>query len=418
MGNSKPAPSSTSPARLADAAPDTATSRETACASATGGRTAVTPRLFTSDKSWIEGAALQQLGHTAGRDGIVHAAGFPDLHPGKGVAVGAAFVSRDRLYPHLAGNDIGCAMSFWATDIAARKLKLDRWAKKLDGLDRPYEGDLGPWRARYHLPESPSDIGLGTIGGGNHFAELQVVEEVVDAPAFAGLGLEADAATLLVHSGSRGLGHAIHAEVLDRHGTNPLAAGSVDAAHYLARHDHAQRFARANRALIADRFAGQIGAGLRLVSDVVHNEVEAEDWQGRPAFIHRKGAASSRAALAAGCVMIPGSRGTFSYLVRATGDGAHMDAAAWSLAHGAGRRWQRGYAKPRLSHKLRVEDLARTPLGGRVICEDRELIYEEAPQAYKDIAQVIDDLVAAGLVAVIAVYRPVLTYKVRRHADD
>ena len=372
---------------------------------------APTPRLFTSDKSWIEGAALQQLEHTARLDGIVHAVGFPDLHPGKGVAVGAAFVSRDKFYPHLAGNDIGCAMSLWATDIAARRLKLDRWAKRLDGLDRPWDGDLAPWRERFGLPVSPSDVGLGTIGGGNHFAELQVVEEVVDAPSFAALGLDKGAATLLVHSGSRGLGQAIHRELLERHGATALAAGSDDAARYLARHDHALRFARANRALIADRFAGQIGGGVRLVSDVVHNEVAAEDWHGRPAFIHRKGAASTRAAAAAGCLMIPGSRGTFSYLVRVDGD---KDAAAWSLAHGAGRRWQRGYAKPRLSHKLRVEDLVRTPLGGRVICEDRELIYEEAPQAYKDIAQVIDDLVACGLARVVAVYRPVLTYKVRR----
>jgi release factor H-coupled RctB family protein len=114
--------------------------------------------------------------------------------------------------------------------------------------------------------------------------------------------------------------------------------------------------------------------------------------------------------------MIPGSRGTPSYLVRALAE--QGENAAWSLAHGAGRRWQRGYAKSRLSHKYRVEDLARTDLGGRVICEDRELIYDEAPQAYKDIAQVIADLEAAGLIAPIAVYRPVLTYKVRRARDE
>jgi release factor H-coupled RctB family protein len=150
------------------------------------------------------------------------------------------------------------------------------------------------------------------------------------------------------------------------------------------------------------------------VSDVAHNMVTREEFAGAPAWFHRKGAASTREALAAGCVMIPGSRGTPSYLVQASPDG---EAAAWSLAHGAGRRWQRGYAKSRLSHKYRVEDLARTELGGRVICEDRELLYDEAPQAYKDIAQVVADLETAGLAQTIAVYRPVLTYKVRR-ADD
>jgi release factor H-coupled RctB family protein len=167
----------------------------------------------------------------------------------------------------------------------------------------------------------------------------------------------------------------------------------------------------ANRALIAHRFASQLGADARLVSDVPHNMITREDWGGRPSFIHRKGAATSNVT----AVMIPGSRGTLSYLVAPIGD---RHAAAYSLAHGAGRRWQRGYAKPRLSHKYRVEDLVRTEFGGRVICEDREMLYEEAPQAYKDIGQVVQDLVDAGLAHIIAIYKPVLTYKVRRRDND
>lgn len=372
-------------------------------------------RLFTSDKSWIEGAALAQLNHTAGLPGMVMAAGFPDLHPGKGIAVGAAFVSRGLFYPALAGNDIGCGMSFWATDLPARKLKLDRIEKRIAGLEQPWDGDLDPWRARFQLAPSLADSGLGTIGGGNHFAELQVVDEVRDAAAFAGLGLDKANAAILVHSGSRALGQDIFQELIARHGANPLEEESEAAAHYLARHEHGLRFARANRALIAHRFAGEIGAEARGVSDVAHNMVSREEFEGAPAWIHRKGAASTREALAAGAVMIPGSRGTPSYLVRATDAG---EKAAWSLAHGAGRRWQRGYAKSRLSHKYRVEDLQRTELGGRVICEDRELLYDEAPQAYKDIAQVIADLEAADLITTIAVYRPVLTYKVRRASDE
>lgn len=372
-------------------------------------------RLFTSDKSWIEGAALTQLEATARLRGMIAAAGFPDLHPGKGIAVGAAFVSRGCFYPALAGNDIGCGMSFWATDLAARKLKLDRLAKSVSGLEEPWDGDLAPWRERYGLPVSVSDAGLGTIGGGNHFAELQVVDEVRDAEAFARLGLDPAHAAVLIHSGSRGLGQAVYSEHIREHGANPLAEGSEAAARYLDRHGHAMRFARANRALIAARFAAGIGAEVRLVSDVAHNMVTREDWEGGPAWFHRKGAASAREALAAGALMIPGSRGSPSYLVGVAGAGAE---AAWSVAHGAGRRWQRGYAKSRLSHKYRADDLARTELGGRVICEDRELLYDEAPQAYKDIRQVIADLESAGLVRTIAVYRPCLTYKVRRAADD
>lgn len=372
-------------------------------------------QLFTSDKSWIEGAALEQLNTTARLPGMVHAAGFPDLHPGKGIAVGATFVSRGRFYPTLAGNDIGCGMSFWATDLDARKLKLDRWEKKVSGLETPWDGDLAPWRERFDLPVSLSDAGLGTIGGGNHFAELQVVDEVRDAAGFAALGLDKARAALLIHSGSRGLGQAVFQELIGEHEGRPLAEDSEAAARYLARHDHAMRFARANRALIAWRFAEQLGAQARLVSDVAHNMVTREQFEGAPAWFHRKGAASTREALASGCVMIPGSRGTPSYLVQPLcGD---AERAAWSLAHGAGRRWQRGYAKARLSHKYRVDDLTRTDLGGRVICEDRELLYDEAPQAYKDIAQVVADLEAHGLARTIAVYRPLLTYKARR-ADD
>jgi len=369
-------------------------------------------RLFTTDKSWIEGTALAQLNHTAGLKGMLLAAGFPDLHPGKGIAVGAAFVSRGVLYPALAGNDIGCGMSFWATDLPARKLKLDRLEKRIHGLEQPWDGDLAPWRDRFGLASSLSDAGLGTIGGGNHFAELQVVDEVHDAAAFTALGLDKANAALLIHSGSRGLGQHIFRELVGRHGANPLEEGSDAAAHYLGRHEHAMRFARANRALIAHRFAAELDADARCVSDVAHNMVTRENFGGAPAWFHRKGAASTREALEQGALMIPGSRGTPSYLVRArAGEG---EKAAWSLAHGAGRRWQRGYAKSRLSHKYRVEDLVRTELGGRVICEDREVLYDEAPQAYKDIAQVIADLEAAALIETIAVYRPMLTYKVRR----
>jgi len=373
-------------------------------------------RLFTSDKSWIEGAALEQLNTTARLPGMVHAAGFPDLHPGKGIAVGAAFVSRGQFYPTLAGNDIGCGMGLWALDMPARKLKLDKLAKHVHGLESPWDGDVAPWCERFGFEASLADSGLGTIGGGNHFAELQVVDEVRDAGAFTHLGLDTSHVFALVHSGSRALGEAIFREVIGEHGARPLDEASGAAAQYLARHEHAMRFARANRALIAHRFAEQIGASYRLVSDVAHNMVTVEPWGGASAFIHRKGAASVPEAIHAGCVMIPGSRGTMSYLVRALEDNTHD--AAHSIAHGAGRRWQRGYAKPRLSHKYRTEDLARTGLGGRVICEDRDLIYDEAPQAYKDIAQVIADLEAARLISVIAVMRPVLTYKARRAAGE
>jgi release factor H-coupled RctB family protein len=109
--------------------------------------------------------------------------------------------------------------------------------------------------------------------------------------------------------------------------------------------------------------------------------------------------------------VIPGSRGSLTYLVQPIGDG---ESHAWSLAHGAGRKWARSETRLRMRERFGVLELVHTPLGGRVICEERELLYEEAPAAYKNIEAVIADLVDAGLVSVIATFRPLLTYKTRK----
>ncbi|MEL6545467.1 MAG: RtcB family protein, partial [Myxococcota bacterium] len=85
-----------------------------------------------------------------------------------------------------------------------------------------------------------------------------------------------------------------------------------------------------------------------------------------------------------------------------------------SLAHGAGRRWKRSEAKGRLKDRFSGSDLGRTPIGGRVICDNKDLLFEEAPQAYKAIEDVVQALVAAGVAEVVAVLSPVLTYKTQR----
>ena len=110
-------------------------------------------------------------------------------------------------------------------------------------------------------------------------------------------------------------------------------------------------------------------------------------------------------------MVIPGSRGSLSYLVKPTGDG---ESHAWSLAHGAGRKWARSEARLRMRERFHSHQLVQTPLGGRVVCEERDLLYEEAPSAYKKVETVVQDLVDAGLVSVIATLRPLLTYKTRK----
>jgi len=110
-------------------------------------------------------------------------------------------------------------------------------------------------------------------------------------------------------------------------------------------------------------------------------------------------------------VMIPGSRGDYSYLVKPLASQVPAEKALYSLAHGAGRKWKRGDCKARLSHKYRRDDLYRSALGSRVICGNKELLYDEAPQAYKNCETIINDLVDAGLVSIVARLKPVLTFK-------
>ncbi len=363
-------------------------------------------RVVAAARTWIEGDAVQQLETTARLPGMRAAIGMPDLHPGKGSPIGAAFVCEGHLYPHLVGNDIGCGMGLWQTDLLRRKLKRDRWAERLDGLDEVWDGDVAA--ALGGLAGSEHDRSLGTIGGGNHFAELQQVERVEDAAVLAGVGLDADKLCLLVHSGSRGLGESILRAHVDVHAAAGLAEGSLEAKEYMSRHDHAVAWARVNRQVIARRFAGALGAELVGLLDVCHNSVEALP-ETPCCWLHRKGAAPSTQ----GPVVIPGSRGSLSYLVQPIAP-ADPGYAGYSLAHGAGRKWKRGDTKARLKDRYRPADLVQTALGSRVICEDRELLYEEAPEAYKDIDGVIAALLEAGLCRVVAVLRPVITYKTRR----
>ena len=110
------------------------------------------------------------------------------------------------------------------------------------------------------LDSTRFDSALGTIGGGNHFAELQAIEKVYDTGAFEALELEKDNLCLLVHSGSRGLGESVLREYVEEHGASGVSAESAAAQAYLAGHDQAVHWAEENRALIAERFLECLGA--------------------------------------------------------------------------------------------------------------------------------------------------------------
>ncbi len=390
-------------------------------------------RLMISDKTWLEATAVEQLKKTAELDGMCCCVGMPDLHPGKGQPIGAAFISRNIIHPYLIGSDIGCGMGLWKLSTKFKKLKRERWTKKLVGLDDNWTGDINKYldECGLHAPNDElkrANTKLGTIGGGNHFTEVQAVEEVFDKDAFLATGLDQQSVVLLVHSGSRGLGQAIlreHVDTFKSEGLTTNGRCEGEAGHaktYLQKHNYAVAWARANRALIALRFCECLGVEREHLLDVTHNFVEQLQAKSVAAldlpradnadyWIHRKGATPANQ----GLVMIPGSRGSLSYLVKPRADRAEVQAqGGFSLAHGAGRKWKRSDARGRLEARYKANDLLTTKSGCRVICKPRNLLYEEAPQAYKNIDLVVDDLVKAGMIDLVASFQPIISYKTRK----
>lgn len=380
--------------------------------------------VIASPRLWLEGAAIQQLIKTAQLPGMVRAVGMPDLHPGRGYPVGASFFSAGLLYPALVGSDIGCGVSSWSTGLPLAKTRLDKLDRLIGNLDGPMAAlerdrllDAHPDLAARltALETSFASAGLdtkhlhalGTIGRGNHFAEIQRLERVLDGVGAPEALLDPKGLKLVVHSGSRGLGEAILREHVEAFGHGGLVEDSAAAHAYLARHDAAVAFAELNRRLIAARICARLGVQAFQHIDVNHNTVTSECFDGRQGWVHRKGATP----MAGDWILIPGSRDHMSYLVAPLAEAAQ--ASLGSLAHGAGRKWQRVDCKARLGKAGLAKDPARGALGSRIICKDKDLVFEEAGAAYKSIDTVMDSLAGAGLVRVVAEFRPVLTYKTR-----
>ncbi|WP_250007330.1 RNA ligase RtcB family protein [Actinoplanes sp. M2I2] len=346
-----------------------------------------TVRVFASPGSWIESGALAQCDQVAALDGMIHVAGMPDLHPGKGAPIGAAMAS-SVLYPFLVGSDIGCGIAVFP--IRLKRPDAEKIAARFPDLDRALTPEDDQWPEA--IPAGHT-AGLATVGRGNHFVELARVDRVLHDTS-----LQRGDLVLIVHSGSRGLGESILRAHTEVHGAGPAA----DPAAYLAAHDDAVRWGSLNRRLLAARVAHALGAAVtEPIVDECHNLVEVRDGL----YLHRKGAARGDGRE----VLVAGTRGTPSYLVA-----AHAGAEAnFSVAHGAGRKMSRSDALRRGKAKHTVAELRRTPVGSLVVCGDRQLLFEEAPTAYKRIEQVIGDLVAHELATPVAVTVPLVTYKTR-----
>lgn len=276
------------------------------------------------------------------------------------------------------------------------------------------------WAPPGFVPEDGTpvrDEGLATIGRGNHFVEVQVIEEVMDRRLAFAWGVRAGQVAFMIHSGSRSVGLSIgkrweekariawpKGEKYPSTGIFPLFAGTEAYHQYLTAEATAANYGFVNRALLADLFRLRLrevyGPDLEapLVYDLPHNITLPENGR----LVARKGACP---AYAGQPVIIPGSMGAASFLCVGLGNDRFLSSAS----HGAGRSQARG----QMGRAIKSADHARALGLEGVECitlrEERRV--EEAPSAYKPIQPVIDAQVSAGTIGVVARMRPILTFK-------
>ncbi|MDR2940446.1 MAG: RNA ligase RtcB family protein [Clostridiales bacterium] len=347
--------------------------------------------LITGDKNWIESEAISQLKNVAEYGHVVQAVGLPDLHPGK-TPVGVSVVCDNYIYPHLIGNDIGCGMSLFDSNIKLKKFNMDKWVTRLN-----YIKELACIETGGSFDSPIRD--LGTIGGGNHFVEFQKIEEVFLEDEFEALKADKKDVFVLIHSGSRGYGQKIYSEF---NKTEGYEAFSLEAVEYLLCQKDAIFWAKKNREIVAGKLIDWLGytQQLNCVLDCSHNYIENKG----PLFIHRKGAVANTG----GPVIIPGSRGTLTYIVKPIGE---PQFSGYSLSHGAGRKWARSVCIGKVADKYTRDTVRHTGLKSQVVCHNTNLLYKEAPEVYKNINTIIEILIEYGLIEIIATMRPLITYK-------
>jgi tRNA-splicing ligase RtcB len=316
-----------------------------------------------------------------------------------------------------------------------------------EDLDAIEDGGRLEGAAPSHVSDRARDRGrqqLGTLGSGNHFLELGRVDEIYDATAAEAFGLALGGVTLLVHSGSRGLGHAVCEELLPmmvktsrRHGIalpdKQLACaplGSPEAERYLGAMAAAANYAYVNRALMAHKAlralglaagVGRNGHGGRLLYDVGHNiakwEEHTVDGVKRRLCVHRKGATRAfgpgHEALGEALrpwgqpVLIPGDMGRYSYVLR--GAPGALAETFGSACHGAGRLLARGEARKRATGNGVLKALRDKGIALRAASVSA--VVEEMPEAYKDVADVVSVVERAGLATRVARLTPLVVVK-------
>ncbi|WP_031515873.1 RtcB family protein [Desulfofalx alkaliphila] len=438
-------------------------------------------KLVKRDKS------LQQLANAACLPGVVDpVCGMPDIHEGFGLPIGGvmATTSKGVISAGAVGMDINCGVRLLSTNIEARELSIPTLRKLIEKIEEyvptgvgkkgkhrtisgkffeqvAHEGAKAIVDGGYGWPDDlknteeegslpGADLAavsataykrgegqLGTLGGGNHFIELQLVEEIYRPEVADKFGLQQGMLAVMVHTGSRGFGHQIcndyskgllaaakkHGIIIPDRGLACAPADSKEGKNYYAAMACAVNYAFANRQLITydirrafeDVFQGAAGdMGLRLVYDVAHNIAKWEKHRGQRVLVHRKGATRAlppghpqnpRAYEQTGHpVLVPGSMGTASYVLVGTEKAA---ATYYSANHGAGRTMSRTAAVKGITKEQFDTSMGRVLYNSR---NYKELL-DEAPDAYKDIDVVVDTLADIGITAKVARLRPLAVIK-------
>ena len=438
-------------------------------------------------REFTESEALKQLCNAAALPGVQRCVlGMPDIHTGFGLPIGGIMPmdAQDGLVSAGAvGMDINCGVRLLKTNIPVDKVQPSTLKSLLKSISRRVPSGVGKksvhhGKARQYFSQVLTkgvpfliEQGLGrsedleaieergnlqgvrlktlsqealargdqlsTIGGGNHFVELGYLDKIFDHQASESLGLKKGYLTVMIHTGSRGLGHQVCTDYTKIMNNSPhlkdlaipdkgLAAvpiHSTEGQNYLSAMAAAVNFAFCNRQWIThdirEAFSEVMGGkdtdyDLSLVYDVAHNIAKFETVENQDLLIHRKGAVRSlppghylnppRYMEIGHPVIIPGSMGTPSYVV--TG-GQQVHRTFYSVNHGAGRALSRRAAKKNID----VEDMKKM-MGGVILWSKKTKSFlDEAPQAYKNIELVIDTLADIEVIKKTARLKPLAVIK-------
>jgi tRNA-splicing ligase RtcB len=449
--------------------------------------------IYTTEKLLLEDTAVQQLRDAASLPGVTRVLATPDIHEGYGVPIGCVMACDGAIVPAAVGYDINCGMRIVTTPLKAREIDVAQLAHSIHrdiplgegmhnirferdefehilnrGVRALAEIDLSripPLQSRDEEEERKDILriedngsmagdaracskkaierGTGqgaTLGGGNHFIEIQEVQAVYDAKTAKRFGLWQGQMVIMIHSGSRGFGHQvgddyIHLAPKLTASTSPnkylcyLPVDSEEGQGYIKAMNAAANFAFVNRQLMTvlvrknvRYYHGDIP--MPIVYDVPHNMAKFEEHFGRKVWVHRKGAtrAFPKSRMSGTPfsdvgqpVLIPGSMGTASYVLLGTEESAE---SLHSVNHGAGRVMSRTKAAGKFRKGKIVtppaisdEEFSRSMKGITLICADKRFGREEAPGAYKDIDEVVRCVEGAGLAGIVARMVPLAVLK-------